>query len=50
MNRLARALAAPFLALFCLLAQAQAPQPPEVAARSYLLLDVTTNQILAGRD
>jgi D-alanyl-D-alanine carboxypeptidase (penicillin-binding protein 5/6) len=31
-------------------AQAQLPQPPEVAARSYLLLDVTANQILAAKD
>ncbi|MES2282624.1 MAG: D-alanyl-D-alanine carboxypeptidase family protein [Pseudomonadota bacterium] len=30
--------------------QAQAPQPPEIAARSYLLLDVTANQILAAKD
>ena len=29
---------------------AQAPQPPELAARSYLLLDVTANQILAAKD
>lgn len=29
--------------------QAQ-PQPPEVAARSYLLLDVTANQMLAAKD
>jgi serine-type D-Ala-D-Ala carboxypeptidase (penicillin-binding protein 5/6) len=26
------------------------PQPPEIAARSYLLLDVTANQILAARE
>ncbi|HSV36252.1 MAG TPA: D-alanyl-D-alanine carboxypeptidase family protein [Ramlibacter sp.] len=26
------------------------PQPPEVAARSYLVLDVTANQMLAARD
>lgn len=26
------------------------PQPPEVAARAYLLLDVTANQILASKD
>lgn len=26
------------------------PQPPEIAARSYLLLDVTANQILAAKD
>ena len=29
---------------------AQTPQPPEIAARSYLLLDVTANQILAAKD
>ena len=29
---------------------AQAPQAPEIAARSYLLLDVTANQILAAKD
>ncbi|MDO9406140.1 MAG: D-alanyl-D-alanine carboxypeptidase family protein [Polaromonas sp.] len=32
------------------MALAQAPQPPEVAARSYLVMDVTANQILASRD
>ncbi|MBH1958464.1 D-alanyl-D-alanine carboxypeptidase family protein [Polaromonas sp.] len=31
-------------------AHAQAPQAPEIAARSYLLLDVTANQILAAKD
>ena len=30
--------------------RAQAPQAPEIAARSYLLLDVTANQILAAKD
>jgi serine-type D-Ala-D-Ala carboxypeptidase (penicillin-binding protein 5/6) len=45
-----QALAAAFFALFCLVAAAQAPQPPEVAARSYLVMDVTANQMLAGRD
>ncbi len=30
--------------------QAQVPQAPEIAARSYLLLDVTANQILAAKD
>ena len=30
--------------------QAQMPVPPEVAAKSYLLLDVTANQILAAKD
>lgn len=31
-------------------AQAQALQPPEIAARSYLLFDATTNQVLAAKD
>ena len=31
-------------------AQGAAPAAPEVAARAYLLLDVTANQILASRD
>lgn len=47
---LPQALCAPLLALLCLVAHAQTPQPPEVAARSFLLLDVSAGQILAGRD
>lgn len=31
-------------------AQAQAPQAPEIAARAYLLVDVTANQVLAELD
>ena len=50
MKRILKALAAPMLALLCLGASAQAPQPPEIAARSYLLLDVTANQLLTARD
>ena len=53
MNRLSvalRALVLFFSASFCLLAAAQMPVPPEVAARSYLLLDVTANQLLAQKD
>lgn len=42
---LAAALAALSLAVF-----AEAPRPPEVAARAYLLMDVTSNQILASKD
>ena len=38
------------LALTAFTAFAQAPMPPEVAARSYLLIDVTANQILAAKD
>jgi D-alanyl-D-alanine carboxypeptidase (penicillin-binding protein 5/6) len=41
---------AAIVAFSCLSAAAQAPQPPEVAARAYLLMDVTANQILASRD
>ena len=47
MNRL-------FSVIFALLlsgpAIAQAPQPPEVAAKSFLVLDLTSNQTLAERD
>ena len=38
------------LAALCLNAFAQMPQAPEIAARSYLLVDVTANQILAAKD
>ena len=31
-------------------ALAQAPQPPEVAARNYILIDVNSDQVLAERD
>ena len=50
MRRFLQALCAPFLAILCLAAAAQAPQPPEIAARSYLLVDLTANQILAAKD
>ena len=42
-----------FLAMFatlCLQAAAQKPQPPENAARSYLLFYITANQLLAQKD
>lgn len=38
------------MTVVCLSAAAQSPQPPEIAARSYLLLDVTADQILAQKD
>ena len=44
-----RTLAATCLASLALTARAQAPQPPEVAAKSFLVLDVTTGQVLAER-
>jgi len=37
-----------FLAVFNV--AAQTPQPPEIAARAYLLIDVTANQVLAELD
>ena len=45
-----QALLAPLFALFCLAAAAQVPQPPEVAARSYLLMDASADQVLAARE
>jgi D-alanyl-D-alanine carboxypeptidase (penicillin-binding protein 5/6) len=45
-----QALLAPWLVFFCLVAAAQVPQPPEIAAKSYLLLDVSADQILAAKD
>src|SRR3569832_800766 len=50
MKPILKALVAPALALLSFLAFAQTPQPPEIAARSYMLVDVTANQVLAGRD
>lgn len=44
------ALVAPFLFIFAVNVSAQVPTPPEVAARSYLLLDITANQILVQKD
>ena len=38
------------LALMSHFVVAQTPQPPEIAARAYLLMDVTANQILAAKD
>jgi len=49
-RKILQALLAPILAFLCFATAAQAPQPPEIAARSYLLLDVTANQLLASRD
>lgn len=45
-----RIFVAVLLAFVWLPAAAQSQQPPEVAARSYLLLDVTANQTLAAKD
>ncbi len=45
-----RALVAAFLLAVVTVAAAQAPQPPEVAAKSYIVLDLTTRQTLAERE
>ena len=37
-------------AAICLSVGAQTPQPPEIAARSFLLFDVTSNQMLTEKD
>ena len=37
-------------AALCFSASAQTPQVPEIAARAYLLLDVTANQMLVAKD
>src|SRR3954464_5964168 len=50
MKHFFKALLAPVLAFACLAALGQVPQPPEIAARSYLLVDVSANQVLAGRE
>src|SRR5688572_28694183 len=50
MKKITQALAASIIALLCFAAAAQTPQPPEIAARSYLVLDVTANQMLGARD
>ena len=45
-----RFLLALFLAACTSFAQAQLPQPPEIAARQYLLIDLNSHQVLAERD
>ncbi len=45
-----RKLLTSWLTVFCLAAAAQTPLPPEIAARSYLLLDVTAHQVLVAKD
>lgn len=50
MNRILKPILAFALAAAALASHAQAPQPPEVAAKAYLLMDVTAGQVLAGQD
>ena len=50
MNRFFKSLAASLLAAAAALSHAEMPQPPEIAAKAYLLVDVTSGQTLAARD
>ncbi|MDO5692001.1 MAG: D-alanyl-D-alanine carboxypeptidase family protein [Pseudomonadota bacterium] len=50
MTFVSRFLAATLLATAAFASHAQVPQPPEVAAKAYLLMDVTAGQVLAGKD
>ncbi|MBX3635349.1 MAG: D-alanyl-D-alanine carboxypeptidase [Rubrivivax sp.] len=50
MTRILSLLIAAVLSVAALPAAAQAPQPPEIAARQYLLIDLTSGQVLAERD
>ena len=50
MTRLPHARAALALCAAALTAHALSPQPPEVAAKAYLVMDVSSGQILAGKD
>ncbi|MBC7602464.1 MAG: D-alanyl-D-alanine carboxypeptidase [Ramlibacter sp.] len=52
MNTFFRSCAATLVALVISIpaAFAQTPQPPEIAARSFMLVDVTSNQVLGARD
>ena len=50
MNTLFRFLVSIGLAVSFWAAQAQMPQAPEIAAKAYLLMDVTANQVLAAKD
>lgn len=50
MNSFFKPLLASLLFAVSLCAGAQTPRVPELAARSYLLMDVTAHQILAEKD
>ena len=50
MNKFLKSLVSFLLVATCWGVQAQMPQPPEMAAKAYLLMDVTANQVLAAKD
>ena len=50
MKRFAQALVGAVALCLSLASAAQMPQPPEIAAKAYLLIDVTANQVLAAKN
>jgi len=50
MKRFFQALALVLPLVLSVSVRAQMPQPPEIAAKAYLLIDVTANQVLAAKD
>ena len=50
MKRFAQALVGAVALCLSLASSAQMPQPPEIAAKAYLLIDVTANQVLAAKN
>ncbi len=50
MNYFLQAVAAPVLASVSLVAAAQSVTGPEIAAKSYMVMDVTANQVLLAKD
>ena len=50
MTRFFQNLVAALSLALSLAAHGQMPQPPEIAAKAYLLIDVTANQVLAAKD
>jgi len=50
MKRFAQALVGAVALCLSLATSAQMPQPPEVAAKAYLLIDMTANQVLAAKN
>ena len=50
MKRFFQALALVLSLVLSVSVRAQMPQPPEIAAKAYLLIDVTANQVLAAKE
>ncbi len=50
MKRMIRTFATVLLSLACWATHAQTPQPPELAARSFILFDANSSQVLAAKE